>query len=228
MEDNTVFKKVTDKKCFENFENMEDFSLLHKARNNILNILKSLDYNTNEYVNFSTVELNHMINFNQLDMIVNNEKLNKKAYIKFYEKNKILNKNSINEIYEDLFELEALLTKNDVLYIIYNCEPNDSCKQQLKYIWDNKKYLISVININRLQFNILEHNLYVPHIILNEEEKKQFKDKFNIIDDSNIPEISRFDPVAQIIGMKPNEVCKIIRNSKNALVSEYFRICINK
>ena len=223
-------KTPTEKKCFENSDNMESFNLIYKSRKNILDILKSLDYNTEEYQNFSSSELNHMINYNQLDMIIKNNSLEKQIYVKFFEigQNKILNKSAISEMYEDLFELENILNSNDILFIIYNCEPNDSCKQQLKHIWESKKYLVSVINISRLQFNILEHTLYVPHIILNNDEKNDFKNKFNILEDSLIPEISRFDPVAQIIGIKPGEVCKIIRNSKSAVESNYYRICVNK
>ena len=40
------------------------------------------------------------------------------------------------------------------------------------------------------------------------------------------PEISRFDPVAQAIGLRPKEVCKIIRSSETAITSTYYRMCL--
>tara|TARA_Y100000992_G_scaffold302159_1_gene275272 strand:+ start:4709 stop:5374 length:666 start_codon:yes stop_codon:yes gene_type:complete len=217
---------IIKKKCSENTENMEGFTILYKSRINMIDMMKKLGYNTSDYENFTTSELNHMVSYNQLDMIFKNDKINKQIYIKYFEfgQNKVLNKNLIMEIYEDLFEIEKILTKNDALFIVYNCDANDSCKIQLKHIWEEKGYLISVININRLQFNLLEHSLVPKHIVLQNNEKKEFVDKYG----TNIPEISRFDPVAQIIAMKPNDICKIERPSKNAIKADYYRICINK
>ena len=50
--------------------------------------------------------------------------------------------------------------------------------------------------------------------------------KFNITDKIQFPDISRFDPVARAIGLRPGEVCKIIRPSKTAITTNYYRICI--
>jgi len=49
--------------------------------------------------------------------------------------------------------------------------------------------------------------------------------KYNIMDKSQMPDISRFDPVALSIGLRPNEICKIIRTSKTSIQSIYYRIC---
>ena len=51
------------------------------------------------------------------------------------------------------------------------------------------------------------------------------KKKYNIMDKSEMPDISRFDPVALSIGLKPDEVCKIVRSSKTSIQSNYYRIC---
>ena len=84
-----------------------------------------------------------------------------------------------------------------------------------------------IISIKRLQFNILNHTLVPKHIILNNDEREAFYKKYNIMNDKQIPEISRFDPVSQIIGIVPGEICKIIRPSKTAITSDYYRICVN-
>jgi DNA-directed RNA polymerase subunit H (RpoH/RPB5) len=42
-----------------------------------------------------------------------------------------------------------------------------------------------------------------------------------------LPRISRFDPVAQAICIKPGEVCEIMRASRNSIVSQYYRVCVN-
>ena len=60
---------------------------------------------------------------------------------------------------------------------------------------------------------------------MNESEIKIMKQLYNIKEDSEIPTISRYDPVALAIGMRPGEVCKIERPSKTAIMTNYYRIC---
>jgi DNA-directed RNA polymerase subunit H (RpoH/RPB5) len=42
-----------------------------------------------------------------------------------------------------------------------------------------------------------------------------------------LPNISRFSPVAQAIGLRPDQICKIIRPSKTAINTVFYRICLN-
>ena len=102
----------------------------------------------------------------------------------------------------------------------------NNIKEEL-YEKDQKIHII-IININNLQFNILNHSFVPPHSILNSKEEQEFRKQYNINNNNSIPEISRFDPVAQIICLKPTEICKILRPSKNAVEANYFRICKNK
>jgi DNA-directed RNA polymerase subunit H (RpoH/RPB5) len=95
----------------------------------------------------------------------------------------------------------------------------------LKNIWEKEHKYINVFNIKRLQYNILKHELVPPHVVLTKEEAKEVKTKFNITDDSQIPDISRFGPVAQAICIRPGELCKITRSSRSAITSEFYRIC---
>ena len=50
--------------------------------------------------------------------------------------------------------------------------------------------------------------------------------RYNITDKVQFPDISRFDPVAQVIGLRPGQVCEITRASKTAIESKYYRVCI--
>ena len=61
---------------------------------------------------------------------------------------------------------------------------------------------------------------------MSESEKIAIKTKYNIISDNLFPELSRFDPVAQAIGIRPGEVCEILRPSKTAISAPYYRLCI--
>ena len=88
-----------------------------------------------------------------------------------------------------------------------------------------EKIFITVFNIARLQFNILKHELVPKHIVLNNDEIKSFKEKYHITNNNQIPEISRFSPVALALGMRPSQICKIIRPSRTAINSDFYRIC---
>ena len=81
-------------------------------------------------------------------------------------------------------------------------------------------------NIKYLQFNILNHVLVPQHSIMNENDVKTIMIKYNITDKIQFPDISRFDPVARAIGLRPGQVCHIVRPSKTAIQSDYYRICV--
>jgi DNA-directed RNA polymerase subunit H (RpoH/RPB5) len=148
----------------------------------------------------------------------------KKVYVK-YHLAKTLRRENINDYIDDLYNLEQVLTKNDTLIIVIKQEPNEPMLNILSQIWEQDGIFIIVYNLERLQFNILEH-VYVPnHTILNDEEVKTMKNRYNIINDKELPDISRYDPVAQAIGMRPGQICKISRPSKTAITADYYRIC---
>ena len=197
---------------------------IFKSRTTLLKQLRTLGYNTETYEEYGFVEVNSLFTKNQLDMLIENED-NEKVYIK-YHVGKTLRQNNIDEIVEDLFNIENTLEKNDKLIIIIKDIPNDTLNNIVKSYWDNNNIYISIRSIKTLQFNIFEHNYVPKHIILNDNEISTFKKRFNIIDDSKIPEISRFDPVALALMMRPTEICKIIRSSKTAITSEFYRFCV--
>ncbi len=197
---------------------------IYMSRKYILEILQDRGFDISEYENFTIDELFSMIQNNQLDLLVNNDK-DKKIYVK-YNITKTLRPNNIYDIVEDLFNVENVLEKKDDLIIIYKDEPNDTLQNTVKNIWLNDKIYIAIINIARLQFNILKHELVPKHTILTSDEKTEFKNKFNIEDDEMIPTISYFSPVSLVLGMRPGEVCKIERFSKTAINSNFYRICI--
>ena len=64
-----------------------------------------------------------------------------------------------------------------------------------------------------------------PHRICSGEEKEIIEKQYNIMEQKQFPEISRFDPVAQAIGLRPTELCKIERSSPTAIKTNYYRLC---
>ena len=203
---------------------------IYKSRSVLLELMKSQGYNTNDYSGFSVNEVNTMKSNNQLDMIL--EKTNTenkddktKIYIRYYLA-KSLRPANLQEMMDDLFNVEEVLTKNDTLMIIVKDEINETLVNTLKHIWEQDKIFIIIQNLKRLQFNILNHILVPPHRILSDMEVLEVKARYNIMHDGQFPDVSRFDPVAQAIGIRPGQVCEIIRQSKTAISAPYYRICV--
>ena len=102
---------------------------------------------------------------------------------------------------------------------------NSETENLLLEIYKNEHKFVNVYNLNNYLFNILEHVLVPPHRVLSESEKQKTYTDYNISKDDELPEISRFDPVAQALGMKPGDVCEIIRPSPTSIESLYYRFC---
>jgi DNA-directed RNA polymerase subunit H (RpoH/RPB5) len=206
-------------------------SQIYKSRTILLELLEKQGYNIGEYNGFSVNEINTMKTNNQLDMMLTktgseDPSQNKKIYIRYYLA-KALRPNNLQEMIDDLFSVEEILTKNDTLLIIVKDEINETLVNTVKHIWESEKVFIVLQPLKRVQFNILTHVLVPPHRVLSQVEKENIKHKYNIINDNQFPDLSRFDPVAQAIGIRPGEVCEIIRPSKTAISAPYYRICIN-
>lgn len=202
-------------------------SNIYKSRAILLELLKKQGYNTTDYDGFSVNEVNSMKINKQLDMMLENKstKQSSRIYIRYYLE-KSLRPQNLQEMIDDLFNIEEILTKNDTLLIVVKDEVNETLVNNIKHIWEQDGIFIIIQSLKRLQFNILNHVLVPPHRILSNEELIQIKKKYNIMDNNQFPEISRFDPVAQAIGIRPGQVCEITRSSKTAITSKYYRICI--
>ncbi len=202
-------------------------SSIFKSRQILLKLLSAQGYDIKDYEEFNVNDVHVMYNNSQLDMLMSTTEdrdTKKKIYVK-YHLAKTLPRQNINEYIDDLFNLEQILTKGDTLMIIIKQEPHEPLLNILNQIWEQDGIFIIVYNLERLQFNILEHEYVPKHVIMNETEITEMKTRYNIKNLTELPEISRYDPVAIAIGMRPGDVCKIIRNSKTAITSNYYRIC---
>ena len=119
-------------------------SQVYKSRSVILDLMEKQGYDISEYKGFSVNEVNTMKTNNQLDLIlekkdikegINNvsdntsENKNKKIYIKYYLA-KALRPNNLQEMIDDLFTVEEVLTKNDTLLVVVKDEINDTIRNQ--------------------------------------------------------------------------------------------------
>lgn len=199
---------------------------MYKSRVNILKQLGNQGYNVTDYSEFSINEIDTMFSNKQLDMLVTNENTDKKTYVKYYLDAKQVRPQYLDEIIEDLFLADTVLTKEDTLVIIIDGEPNETIISKVNYLYDHDGIFVVIHNISRLQFNILEHSLVPPIKILTDGETSQLLGKYNLKDITQLPEISRFDPQALAISLRPGQVCAIERKSVTAMKYEYYRVCI--
>jgi DNA-directed RNA polymerase subunit H (RpoH/RPB5) len=215
-----------------NQEQSSLISSIYNSRRIILELMENQGFNIEDYSNFSINEVNSMKVNDQLDMLLEkkpdkiNSNVNNKIYIKYFI-SKMIKPAVIHQMIDDLFGLAEILTKNDILYIIIKDDVNETIKTELIQIWEKDGIFIVIENIKRLQFNILKH-CYVPeHIIMTNNEVDQIMKKYNITDEIQFPDISRFDPVAKAICLRPGMVCKINRPSKSSITADMYRRCIN-
>ena len=199
---------------------------IYNSRKTILSQLEQQGYTTGDYDMFSINEIDAMYRTNQLDMLVTKKSDGKKAYVKYLIQIKQLRKDILDQLVEDLYEVEQVLEKKDTLIVIVNEEPNDTIVTKIKYLYDHSGIFIVMHNIKRLQFDVLQHELVPYARIMTPEEVEELKLKYHIMSLSELPEISRFDPQALALGLRPGEVIKIERKSNTAMNYNYYRYCL--
>jgi DNA-directed RNA polymerase subunit H (RpoH/RPB5) len=192
-----------------------------KSRNTILKILKERGYPTSDYENYDISHVSSMIDTDQLNMMITGP-LNK-TFIHYQLKSKL----NLNKVVSSLYDEEsAPLAPVDDLIIIYKAEPNDTLRAEMDELWNRSGVYVTILNIKRLQFNILEHVAVPKHRVLSEKERDEFFIKYNIKSNHDIPTISRYEPVASVHCMRPGQVCCIERKSKTAGNTLYYRVCV--
>ena len=215
---------------------------IYKSRNTILELLSYRGYDISEYTGFSINEIDAMFSNSQIDMLVSEkgksegqgegqeegqgEGQGRKVYIKYYLQSKQIRPQNLDEIIEDLYLIDSILTKKDTLVVIVNEEPNETITNKVKYLYDHDGILVVIHHIKRLQFNILNHILVPKMTILGDIEKDELYKRYSIQNDKNLPEISRFDPQALALMLRPGQICRLQRKSATALTKDYYRVCI--
>ena len=208
-------------------------SQIYQSRKIVLELMDKQGFDVTGYANSSVSEINAMKQNNQLDMLLeektqtDGEKPSngKKIYIRYYLA-KTIRPGNIQEMIDDLFVLTETLKKTDTLYIIIKDNVNETLINELKHIWERDGIFIIIESIKCLQFNILKHVLVPEHRVMEDSEVINIMNRYNITDKSLFPDISRFDPVARAIGLRPGQICNIIRPSKTSIQTNYYRICV--
>jgi DNA-directed RNA polymerase subunit H (RpoH/RPB5) len=199
-------------------------SKVYKSRLILLEILKTRGFDIDDWTGFSVTEIQTLYNNKQLDMLLENPTTGKKIFIKYHLATR-LGPVHVYDYVDDLFDIEDILKTKDDLIIISKDKVNTTIRDLVEqsFIKDNR--FVNIYNLNDYLFNILNHAMVPPHLILEDKEKNEVKKRYNVTADSEFPEISRFDPVAKAIGLRPGELCEITRSSPTAVQTKYYRLC---
>ena len=206
-------------------ENSLTISNIYKSRKIMLELFETRGYDVDEWNDFSINEIQSMHSNNQLDMLLKHKVSSKKIYVKYYIQKK-LGKTNVYDYVDDIFSVEKILDKDDELIIFTKHKPNDTLIKLMKMIYTTDGYFVNIYHMKQYLFNILNHSMVPNHSVYPDEKKAELYKKYNITKDSEIPQISRFDPVAQAIGLRPGQICEIIRSSPTSITSVFYRFCI--
>jgi DNA-directed RNA polymerase subunit H len=202
----------------------QTISKIFSSRKILLDLAKARGFDVDNYDSFTISEILILHNNKQLDMLVTNEESGQKIYYKYHHEVK-LRGTHVEDYIEDLFSVEEILDEGDEIIIVTKDRTNDALKNLLKLEYTRNSNYVNVYNLNNYLYNILENNLVPDHKTLTTEKKEEIATEYNIINDTQWPEISRFDPVAMAIGLRPGKVVEITRNSPTALETKYYRMC---
>jgi|LauGreDrversion4_2_1035121.scaffolds.fasta_scaffold00623_13 DNA-directed RNA polymerase subunit H (RpoH/RPB5) len=191
------------------------------ARNHLFDILHTRGYEVDDYVGYDMSHVAAMMEQSQLNVMLQGKR--NKVFVHFQLSAKL----NVSKVVSSLFEEEeSVLKPEDDLIIVYKAEPNDTVHAEMDEVWNKHGIYVSVLYIKRLQFNILKHDMVPAHRVLSEKEREQVFSKLNIKTGADLPAISRYDPVASVLCMRPGQVCEIERKSKTSVKSLYYRFCV--
>ena len=131
-------------------------------------------------------------------------------YHTYYEyiSNPKLNTEHIKNFFE-----EMKVSKVDSGIIILSGKLSAIAKNKIAEI--NSQVTIESFSLGELVVNITEHELVPKHILLTNEEKELLLKRYKI-KPHQLPKIFVTDPVARYLGLKKNDVVKIVRDSETA------------
>jgi len=174
----------------------------------------------------------HVIYYNFNDMLKKHSKINKNIVdkiLKLYESEYIGENDSIILVINDkINETVTRLNYTTKTNILNNYNIPESILNQLnsKNINISKEYFrnITFLDIDTLQFNILEHELVPEHTPIYDKNKIKEILNQNNVTINQLPIISKNDPVAKLVRLVPGDICKINRIN-NSGENIYYRLC---
>jgi DNA-directed RNA polymerase subunit H (RpoH/RPB5) len=199
---------------------------VYQSRRVLLEQLDARGFDTTEHEAFSITDIYHMVKAGQMNMSLSTS-AGEKVEVRYHIE-KGLRGDTVNAVAEELFEYEQKLDKEtDSIIFVVRSEPNDTLIKAIEQLWNEKRIYVCAVYLKRLQFNVLRHAKVPVHEALGPVEAAEFLDRFSIdAPEKKLPTISRFDPVAMAIGLRPGQICRITRHSPTSISALYYRICV--
>jgi len=204
---------------------------LYLSRKTILELLKEREYDTTKINNFNEKDISNIYNTYErgLDFVLESSKNNKKVFVKYNLKPKLRNtglKSFVDEFIKDEIEdNDELEYKNIDLIIILRDKPNETLNKITEDFYNEFNLYINLFWVKQLEVNILNHDFVPKHVKISNEKFNELKEIFNLNSRYQFPIISRHDPVANCLGIRPGEIIEIKRASKTAGEYKYYRCC---
>ena len=195
----------------------EEKNTLFKIRKTVIEMIEDRKYivPNSDKINFE--EFSAQFDAKNLDIFINDE--NKSPiYIHFHNENKSMAKSDLKNLVEST--IEKYNNHEIKIIILLKEKGNGSIFKELNK--EEYKHVEIFMNKNMV-FNITHHQMVPKHSILSLEEEEELLEKYNTTK-NKLPKILKSDPIVQYYGMKPEQICKIIRKSPEVGESVYYRL----
>jgi DNA-directed RNA polymerase subunit H (RpoH/RPB5) len=168
-------------------------------------IKKLIEEDKSEYI----IDLDNSQNYNSIIE-------DKKIYLKFINTN-ITSSSKGSEIHD-------YILKNMDKYKILIVE-NINLKSEKNITNFDTKY--EIFRMTELQQNIIEHEDYIPHIPLNEDDTQQILREYNM-QNKEMPMIQSHEIIVRYFNLRIGESFKILRYSQETGISPYYRLVVKQ
>jgi DNA-directed RNA polymerase I, II, and III subunit RPABC1 len=190
---------------------------LYKIRKTVIEMLTDRNIHVPDSEKITFEEFTIKYNNKNIDIYFNDG--NKNIYIYFHIDTKNFSKSDLKTLIQKIvneYENEDI----NLILLLGEKDLNSAVSKELeKEMYKN----VEIFFKNKMIFNITHHSYVPKHIVLNKEEETELLEKYYTIG-NKLPEILRTDPIAKYYGMKPKQICKIMRNSPEVGTYPYYRI----
>lgn len=200
------------------------------ARATLLTQLADLGYKVGHLQSASPADVDRQIQDEELNFVVTPTPgvapPGGAVHVRFHI-DKALRQIHIHTLAEQIRDLGGFARATDTVVLISKDPANESVKAALTTVWANGGPFIVVRALTELQFNVLRHRKVPPHRVMRDSEVAELKKTMMLGKNGtkNMPGISRHEPAARAILMRPGHVCEILRPSQCAGEYKYYRLC---
>lgn len=212
------------------------------SRKVILEMLEYRGYNISKYNKYINEELQILISHGGLDMLLDHQDQDRSILVHYMEPtgSKIslkqlkilmncLNDRKDNKYIKENTDTVIIISQDtisdtvrDNIYLNYEQSISDDHRTNVLY----KGLYIQLFEIKSLLYNIMKHDLVPEHKILSDQEyEDEVKNIYKINKPNQLPVILKSDPVAMFIGLRPKDICRIVRPSETAGFYKNYRYC---